>query len=254
MKKYFLFFLVLCLLTLSACGIKAPAVTPTEPTTEATTEATVPETTEAITPAPTETTAATEPEKAKVPYLVKIGRADFPIYKGDGYETGLAGYVSTPGTFTVVEESQDCGGNRWGKLKSGAGWVDVTQAEKEAARGPVIEIIPVTDEIINKGGYLQYAFTTDPYTQRILLKANVDLTKVELLTFELTDRLMEQTPSHTIDIWKGGEMLLIEASFPGDMSTYGVRVTDGDGVVYRFHIWENLSGEGDTFGLSTYAP
>lgn len=251
MKKYLPLTLVLCTLMLTACfGNNTSVTLPTEgdtKATEATEMSTVPETTNGI----CQETPETETES---PYLLKLQRADFPIYKGDGYETGIAGYVNEPGTFTIVEESQDCGGNRWGKLKSGAGWVDVTQAEKEAARGPVIEILPVTDEILNKGEYLRYAFTSDPYTQKILLKANVNLVKVELLTFELTDRLMEQTPSHTMDSWKGGEMLLIEASFPGDMSTYGVRVTDGDGVVYRFHIWENLSGEGDTFGLSTYAP
>ena len=45
------------------------------------------------------------------------------VYKNPGYYSEIAQKLKEKGTFTIVEETVDAYGNRWGKLKSGAGWV-----------------------------------------------------------------------------------------------------------------------------------
>lgn len=46
------------------------------------------------------------------------------IYTGPGYEYSMTGKTTGNGAFTIVEVE-----NGWGKLKSGAGWVDLSMVE-----------------------------------------------------------------------------------------------------------------------------
>jgi hypothetical protein len=84
------------------------------------------------TSAPTEepTTAPTEPAPQIVElsqsYTVNIPRDDFPIYGTPGYDAPRVGVVEQAGIYTIVTECRYPDGSLWGKLKSGAGWVCVT--------------------------------------------------------------------------------------------------------------------------------
>ena len=144
MKKRICFSLLLCLaLCLTGCGKDAPVTEPMNTTsaatdipTEVSTEAPTEMPTEAPTEAPTETptempTETSATEESNVPYLLQIPRADQSIFEGPGYDYVFAGTVRERGTYTIVEEQWDYEGNLWGKLKSGAGWVDVSQIRSE---------------------------------------------------------------------------------------------------------------------------
>lgn len=54
-------------------------------------------------------------------YVVRVTYTDLRIRSGPGTNYASKGYIQ-PGTYTIVE-TKSSGGNTWGKLKSGAGWI-----------------------------------------------------------------------------------------------------------------------------------
>lgn len=242
------------LVSLSGCGNSLPGGQ-TEATTQPSTAQETVQGTEI--PVPETTVSTTEPpiEPARtLPYLVTVPRADFPFHQGPGYHTPQTGRVELAGVYTIVEEAYDDSGNLWGKLKSGAGWLDLTRLKKEETDGPVISMSSMAELLSGGGDYIYCPIAFDQYARKIYLKANVPLTNVEIFPLNVFEEQIEQPTVYTVASWGAGEFLLLEASFPGDFSAYGIRVTDSDGVIYRYSIWENLSGEGEPFSLNTYAP
>lgn len=63
------------------------------------------------------------------PYTVKVTVSDLRIRSGPGTDTASQGFIQ-PGVYTIVEEADGPGAKRWGKLKSGAGWISLDYAEK----------------------------------------------------------------------------------------------------------------------------
>lgn len=70
-----------------------------------------------------------EPEKSKLPYKVRVSITDLNIRTGPG--TNYTAVQKCPvGTYTIVEEKDGKGASKWGKLKSGAGWISLDYAEQ----------------------------------------------------------------------------------------------------------------------------
>ena len=63
------------------------------------------------------------------PYLVRVTISDLYIRKGPGTNYGKNGFIK-PGVYTIVAESTGTGATKWGKLKSGAGWISLDYATK----------------------------------------------------------------------------------------------------------------------------
>lgn len=63
------------------------------------------------------------------PYLVRVKITNLNIRKGPGTNYGSTGYIQ-PGIYTIVAESTGKGATKWGKLKSGAGWISLDYATK----------------------------------------------------------------------------------------------------------------------------
>ena len=63
------------------------------------------------------------------PYLVRVKITNLNIRKGPGTNYGATGYIQ-PGIYTIVAESTGKGAAKWGKLKSGAGWISLDYANK----------------------------------------------------------------------------------------------------------------------------
>lgn len=63
------------------------------------------------------------------PYTVKVTVTELRIRSGPGTDTQAQGFIE-PGVYTIVEEADGPGAKRWGKLKSGAGWISLDYAEK----------------------------------------------------------------------------------------------------------------------------
>ena len=62
-------------------------------------------------------------------YLVRVTISDLYIRKGPGTNYGKNGFIK-PGVYTIVAESTGTGATKWGKLKSGAGWISLDYAKK----------------------------------------------------------------------------------------------------------------------------
>ena len=63
------------------------------------------------------------------PYTVRVKVTELRIRSGPGTDTQAQGFIE-PGVYTIVEEADGPGAKRWGKLKSGAGWISLDYAEK----------------------------------------------------------------------------------------------------------------------------
>ncbi len=89
---------------------------------------------EADEPAPDETEKPEVPEKSKPPisggYLVKITANNLNIRAGAGTNYKYTGSITDHGVYTIVEEADGQGATKWGKLKSGAGWISLDYAQK----------------------------------------------------------------------------------------------------------------------------
>lgn len=75
------------------------------------------------------TTPTDTPSTSFSPYQVKVTSTTLRIRKGPGTNTKNLGYIK-PGVYTIVSESTGPGATKWGKLKSGVGWVSLDYAKK----------------------------------------------------------------------------------------------------------------------------
>ena len=68
--------------------------------------------------------------ESKVPYKVRITATDLRIRKGPGTNTAIVQKAIAPGVYTIVSEATGEGATKWGKLKSGVGWVSLDFCKK----------------------------------------------------------------------------------------------------------------------------
>lgn len=62
-------------------------------------------------------------------YMVKVTVDELNIRAGAGVEYKINGVIKDKGTYTIVEEKMN-GTTKWGKLKSGAGWISLYYTKK----------------------------------------------------------------------------------------------------------------------------
>lgn len=96
---------------------------------------------------------AVEPQPITPPasgsYTVKVNITDLNIRSGPGTNYKVVGQTGK-GVFTIVEEALGAGATKWGKLKSGAGWISLDFVE---GAKPVVDTEIKLNDIINfKGG------------------------------------------------------------------------------------------------------
>ncbi len=266
---------ILCLaLVLAGCGEEqitlpaesVPAVV-TEPLVETMVPAdtTLPSETQEPTDDPTEAPAAeapatevpTEPAATEapddgMPYLQRIDRADQSIYDGPGYDYVFVGTVRERGTYTIVEEQWDQEGNLWGKLKSGAGWVNLTQIRSADYAEALISANYAEENLLLHGDY-HYCGSDEPeYSIAIAFRAYGKIRDVQLCAFEMVgDQMVLSEAFFTLSEMTEEKPLVAELAFPGDMSMYGIRFTDEDGVTHIYSIY--ISGRNGALILDKWA-
>lgn len=64
------------------------------------------------------------------PYLVKVTANPLNIRKGAGIDYEIVGCIVDKGVYTIVSEMDGNGAKKWGKLKSGAGWISLDYTQK----------------------------------------------------------------------------------------------------------------------------
>lgn len=74
-----------------------------------------------------------KPETPTEGYLVKV-KADVLNIRADaGTEYKITGQIKDHGVYTIVAEKDGTGASKWGKLKSGAGWISLDYVEKQTS-------------------------------------------------------------------------------------------------------------------------
>ena len=223
MKRLLCAVAALCLL-LCACGApvetSAPAETTLPPVTEPVIETT----------APVETTAPAARE-----YTLRIEDPETMIYAGPAFLSGAVAMVEEAGTYTIVEEAQDRDGNTWGKLKSGAGWICLT----EPALAPIYA--DYAAESFN--AYHAYWSDETDYITAIGFTPAEKLTNVRfgLLDWFETESWQMAEELYTVDEIDPDHAFLAQVVFWGDMTTYGISFTDADGAERHFAV--SISGK-----------
>lgn len=107
-----------------------------------------------------------KPEPAPTPeptnsYLVKVKVDALNIRQGAGTDTPVVGCIRDKGTYTIVAESNGQGASKWGKLKSGAGWISLDFVEKTTS-GSAPTVTPSNE--IKKGNKVKVKKGAKTYT------------------------------------------------------------------------------------------
>jgi uncharacterized protein YraI len=89
---------------------------------------------------------------------VRVKITNLNIRKGPGTNYGATGYIQ-PGIYTIVAESTGKGASKWGKLKSGAGWISLDYATTGATVTPYLVRVKITNLNIRKGPGTNYGAT-----------------------------------------------------------------------------------------------
>ena len=223
MKRLLCAVAALCLL-LCACGAPVETTAPAETTLPPVTEPVI-ETT-----APVETTAPAARE-----YTLRIEDPETMLYAGPAFLSGAVAMVEEAGTYTIVEESLDRDGNTWGRLKSGAGWICLT----EPALAPIYA--DYAAESFN--AYHAYWSDETDYITAIGFTPGEKLTNVRfgLLDWFETESWQMAEELYTMDEIDPDHAFLAQVVFWGDMTTYGISFTDADGAERHFAV--SISGK-----------
>ena len=184
------------------------------------------------------------------PYTIAL-KADTGIYSGPGYGYDYAHSIGEDGVFTIVEEKSDVYGNLWGRLKSGAGWVDLTSV-RSGAQLPVSAFfadgVDLTGEI-----RCEYTVEDSEYASRIAFRANQQLRNVELTSLQYEGDAYSVEEFHLwMNTLQKGAYFVADVVFYGDMTTYGLSFVDEKGNERYFAL--SLSGLDGSLVMNEYTP
>ena len=261
MKRFVI--ILLCAALLCGCTPKdVPATEPSEPTVPATqTQETTPADTEPAETLPPETVpqetepAQTEPAETapvqSVPYTIAL-HAAVPIFGGPSYDEIPLRVVEQDGVYTIVEEVTDAEGNRWGCLKSGAGWVDLSALDMTVP----VTVAYADEPLLIDGNYIPYCWETSDYVTKVAFRAREVLKDVQLCELEPDwDRGNGYTVSRPLLVLAAlepGMPLVAELAFLGDMTAYGLTCTDADGEVHHYAV--TISGRNGMLLMQEFVP
>ena len=258
-----IFLAVLCVLslTLAGCGIsfathpttEAPTEQIPAPTASQATEPGVPPMTDLGEPETTEPgvppmTDLGEPDTTDLPYLLKIQRADQSIFSEPHYDSRLVGVVEATGTYTITEEVTDDEGILWGRLKSGLGWVDITDIRAFAENPSPITANFADNTLLESGNFHLCIADTAEGVTRIAFRATQALTDVALYEIVFTETFDKGDLLYSLPLLTPDKPLVADLLFAGDMSMYGITFTDSEGNICSYIL--SVSGRNGTLILS----
>lgn len=223
MKRLAIICLLLCVIL---CGCKAE-----QEITETTTETTTVKPTETTTTAPTEEVAPTETTAAEdKSYTIKL-KAYIPIFEGPSHDEIYKTVVGEDGVYTIVETQNDSEGNEWGRLKSGIGWINLTELETYESHPVAISF--ANDKMLKNATETHIAEESD-YTEMLIFTANETLTDVRFTSVDYTSENFDEEVIHSVPQLEKGETYALGVVFAGDMTTYGVIFNDENGTEHYY--------------------
>lgn len=229
---------VLCLV-LSGC-----AGTPTGTTAPETTlppQTTVPESSSV----PTEPTVPpTTAPVADHSYTVSIQDPEKQIHAEPDFRSSVTAIFGEAGVYTIVEEEYDRDGNLWGKLKSGLGWVCLTDPA----------IVPIFADYAPEhfvSDYNWHCGETD-YVTDIGILANEHITNVTFCLLDALENYRVVETLYTVDEMNADTAMKLSVVFWGDFTTYGVSFIDANGNQRAYALM--VSGKDGSLICTEYTP
>ena len=179
-------------------------------------------------------------------YTIRIEDPDTVVYAGPAFRHNAVALIQEAGTYTIVEEADDADGNRWGLLKSGIGWVCLT----EPALAPIHA--DYAEEDFN--AFHAYWSEETDYITSIGFTPTEKLTDVQfgLLDWFETESWQMAEVLYTMDELDGDHAFLAQVVFWGDMTTYGISFTDADGAERHYAV--SISGRDGSLVCAEYLP
>ncbi len=268
-KRMMVCLLCISLLFLCACGPAAPVgdnqlQTKPDDGTEATTTEATQGTDEDVTQEPstqpqdpTEEPTEEPTEKPTEPqnegYLLRIERPDQSIYAGPGYDYAFAGTVEMKATYTIVAEQKDAYGILWGKLKSGAGWVDLDEVRARNEAYEQVSANYAPDSVVKGEVFRKYLVEDSEYTVMVAVRSYEIVHNVRLSTLMANGENMDDDQLlDTFTEFMPGDIYLIGLTFPGDMTSYCLSYVDVSGVTHYFSI--SISGRNGSLVFGEFQP
>lgn len=184
----------------------------------------------------------------ETPYAGKLP-AWASIFDGPGYDFAYTKLVGMDGVYTIVEEVLDDDGNVWGKLKSGAGWVDLTGIKHTETLPAIISF--ADEELLESGRYIFQKADPSEYSVKIAIRAN-DLVKDPVFTSMTYEETYWMTDKRLYSAWRlrSTKPLVIEVTFWGDMTSFGFGYTDEYGIERAYMI--SISGRNGFLEVTEY--
>lgn len=239
MKKLFCSALLfVMLLSLTAC---IQTATPSDPSTEPTQSSTE----------PTQTN-PTDPSKpiSDDSYVLTVKSHDELIFDEPTYDGSCVGTVRQAGVYTIVEEATDGEGNRWGKLKSGAGWLNLDQVSKNNAANLLVTAAELTYEMDSP--CLQAAEPTE-LSIAVIIHAYDTISNVRLYSLAWDGEAYEPAePMYVAEKMDATQPMVAHLEFAGDMTMFGVSFQDAAGNFHHYRISTN--GRNSAIDFSPYEP
>ena len=100
-----------------------------------------------------------KPENPVEGYLVKVKADVLNIRENAGTEYKITGQIKDHGTYTIIAEKDGTGASKWGKLKSGAGWISLDYVEKQTSGTVKQEPASQPTKTIRKGSKVIFTGT-----------------------------------------------------------------------------------------------
>ena len=174
----------------------------------------------------------------ELPYLLEIPFADQSVFGAPSYDDFFVQTVEQAGVYTIVRECPDEEGNVWGELKSGAGWVDLTDIERRIDAQEPISANYADDPLLESGNYLHYSDGWPDFS--VAFRAYELLKDVRFYQANLvSDEGTTLTELHYIGQMSPEKPFVAEISLPGDFSAYAIGFTDSDGQEHLYILTSN---------------
>lgn len=202
------------------------------------------------------TTEATQPDMPapeEQGYLQRIERPDQSIYDGPGYDYGFVGVVEKTATYTIMEEKKDDEGNLWGRLKSGIGWVNLTEVRARNEAEEQVSANYADKTLLKSGKYREFIVEESEYLEKLAFRCYENVTDVQFTWLVWNGETMEvDKVLHTIPELKAGEVFVAGVVFYGDMTMFGLSFVDADGATHYYSV--SVSGRNGSLVFTEYQP
>ncbi len=184
-------------------------------------------------------------------YTVYLG-GWVPIYDVPDYDGGqCVAIVGEDGTYSIAGEKLDYCGNVWGKLKSGAGWVDLDYVRTAGNPTVTAYFADVVDDIDPE--WCDYVLEESEHMVRIAFRINDRADNLQFCTLEYEGEAYKVSEDHYwIDWMENGDYFVVGVVFYGDMTTYGLSYEDACGIGHYFALY--ISGKDGSLVFSEYIP